>query len=66
MARVKNTMKLIEMSKGRINERYDICSKNFEDILDASTNQFETIAFAFRYGYMQGMKATRTEMKKAC
>lgn len=63
MARVKNTMKLIETSVGAINIRYDLCAENIMDIKNASRDMYDLICNGFRFGYMQGLKAAKAEMK---
>lgn len=63
MARVKNTMKLVESSVGVINIRYDLCAENITDIKDASHDIYDLICNGFRFGYMQGLKAAKAEMR---
>ena len=65
MARVRNTMQLINGSVGKIDVRYDLYAENITDIYDASRNDFDLICNGFRFGYLQGMKAAKAEMKKA-
>lgn len=57
-------MELIQSSVGRINERYDLHVNNIRDIKKGSANLFDMIVNSFRFGYMQGMKAPRAEMRK--
>lgn len=64
MARVKNTMKLIEESIGRINARYDMRVRDVLDIKENSNDPFELICNSFRFGYTQGAKAAKAEMRK--
>lgn len=64
MAEVKKVMQLVEKSIGHINENYDMSVENIEDIRKASMNTIELVINGFRFGYMQGMKAARAEMKK--
>lgn len=64
MTRVKNTMKLVRKSIGHINSHYDMCADNIDDIMAASRDFYDLICNGFRFGYMQGMKAARAEMKK--
>ena len=64
MARVKDTMKFIESSIGRINPLYDMLAQNIDDIYRASSDSFDMICNGFRFGYMQGMKAARTKVRK--
>lgn len=61
---VRNTMKLVQSAENHIDVRYDMYSQNINDIKDGSENIFEMIVNGFRFGYMQGMKAARAEMKK--
>lgn len=65
MGRVKNTMQLIEGAIKEIDVRYDMSAGNIYDIYEASSNSVDMICNGFRFGYMQGMKAARAEMKKA-
>lgn len=64
MARVKNTMQVVRDSIGEINGRYDMCTDNAKDIYGASNDFFDMIVNGFRFGYMQGMKAAKAEMRK--
>lgn len=57
MANVTNTMKIIKSSVGAINPKYDMTVKNMNDIFYNSQGQFDMICNAFKFGYMQGMKA---------
>lgn len=56
-------MKLVESSVGAINIRYDLCAENITDIKDASHDIYDLICNGFRFGYMQGLKAAKAEMK---
>ena len=62
MARVKNTMQLINKSIGKINPNYDLRISNIQDILEDSKDRYDLIFSSFRFGYMQGMKAAKAEM----
>lgn len=64
MARVRKTMELIQRSEGCINEKYDLYVENIRDIKDESANLFDMIINSFRFGYMQGRKAAKAEMRK--
>ena len=64
MARVKNTMELIDKSTGYIDARYDMCVENIQDIWDSSKNAYDLIVNGFRVGYMQGAKAAKSELKR--
>lgn len=64
MARVKNTMKLVNSSLKVINDNYDLYVENIKDIYVASDNVFDLICNGFRFGYMQGMKVAKAELRK--
>lgn len=64
MARIVNTKALIQKSASHINLRYDMCTQNMDDIYSMSQNSYEMICNSFRFGYMQGAKAARAEIKK--
>lgn len=64
MARVKNTMQLIDEYMNHANAKYDICSDNIQDIHDTSNNIYDLILNGFRFGYMQGMKAAKAERQE--
>lgn len=61
---VRNTMVLVKQADNAIDIKYDIFSSNIEDIYTASNNRFDMIVNGFKFGYMQGMKAAKSEMKK--
>ena len=61
---ITNTMKVIEETHGRINPRYDMCHQNILDIANHKSNKYEAIVDSFVFGYAQGMKAAKAEMKK--
>lgn len=63
MAKVKNAMKLTKSV--RVNPMYSMTTENMEEIKKASTNSFYMMVNSFRFGYMQGMKAAKAEMKQA-
>lgn len=64
MSRVRNTMKLIEKAAQFVNDRYSLCLNNVGDIKKASTSEIDLITNGFYFGYMQGMKAAKAEMRK--
>ena len=61
---VKNTMNLVRKAKFVIDTKYDIYSRNVDDIYRESDSTFDMILNGFNFGYMQGMKAARAERKK--
>lgn len=65
MARVVNAIKIIKETRGTINTLYDASYKNIMDIVYSSSGRFDLACNAFTFGYAQGMKAAKAEMKKA-
>lgn len=65
MAMVNETMRVVEKSIGKINPFYDMHIANVNDLYASSANPFDLICNSFRFGYMQGTKAAKAEMKKA-
>lgn len=61
---IVNTMKTIEQTHGKINARYDMCNANILDIANSTSNKYEMIMDSFVFGYAQGMKAAKAELKK--
>lgn len=62
---VKNVIKKTNTMIGKINPYYDMTSSNVRELYDAYPNQpFELICSSFKFGYLQGMKAARAEMKR--
>lgn len=64
MARIKNVLEKAESMIGKINPRYDISVLQVAEIHQESGDWYRAITNAFRIGYMQGVKATKAEMKK--
>lgn len=65
MSCVKNTMKVINSVRGSINPYYDMSHTNINEIYNNNTNLFDMLCDAFNFGYAQGSKATKVEMRKA-
>lgn len=61
---VQNTMNLARKASGVINVKYDIFANNVVDIYQESDSVYDAIINGFRFGYMQGVKAAKAEMKK--
>lgn len=59
---VKNTMKLVQNANEVINPIYDIYARNINDIRKESEDVSDMIINGFRFGYMQGMKATKSDI----
>ena len=50
---------------GKINPYYTMRLNNIEEIYKNSDDHIDMIYNSFCFGYMQGMKAAKAEMKKA-
>lgn len=62
MARVKSVYKAIENLE--INENYAMCITHLSEIREHANSQFDVICDSFDFGYLQGMKAARAEMRR--
>lgn len=66
MARVKNVVEKAESMIGKIPSGYQMSTSQIIELYNAFSNdQVSLIINSFRFGYMQGMKAAKAEMKKA-
>lgn len=63
MAQVRNTIKLIKETTGKINVYYDMYASNMKDILNESREPADLIINSFVFGYAQGMKAAKSNKK---
>ena len=61
---MKNLMEKLALSKKKINPKYDGTLGDFCTILNTAENIIDVAFFSFKYGYMQGRKATLAETKK--
>lgn len=61
---IKNVAKIVENSRGKIDVRYDMCVSDIEAIEKMSCNKYDFITNGFCFGYMQGLKAARAEIKR--
>lgn len=66
LAKAKNTIKLMDSYLNQANANYTLYPNNIIDIYEASKTPCELIYNSFRFGYMQGMKAARAELRKGC
>ena len=64
MSRFKNVVEKAEAAKRKINRRYDITIGNMIEIGEKSDDIFSVISNSFAFGYMQGLKAAKAEVKK--
>lgn len=61
MSRCENIMEKVKAVQ--VNPRYDASRDDINTIKCNSNGQFEAICNGFSYGYLQGMKAAKAEMK---
>ena len=60
-----NTVEKAEKMIGKINERYNLTCKEMDEIYRGCNQDiFNIISCAFRFGYLQGSKAVKAEMRK--
>lgn len=62
---VKDLMKKIEKMEEKINPHYDATLGDFETIRREAKNLYSFCDYLFKFGYMQGEKAAKAELKKA-
>ena len=62
---MKNIMEKIRMTKAEIyNGRYDLRLSDVLEIFDNSPDKFDLITNGYAFGYFQGIRAAKAEMKK--
>ena len=62
---IKNVIKKSKSMVGKINPYYDINASNMHEMYEAySHNPYDLMCCSFRLGYLQGMKAARSEIKR--
>ena len=61
MNKVKNTMQLVKESDRYVEEQYDMYLSNAKEICNSSKGELDAIFNAFRFGYMQALKATKAK-----
>ncbi len=64
MASVANTIRRIQKTRGNINPKYDASIQNILDIKGYSSGTESAICNGFVFGYAQGMKAAKSEMRR--
>lgn len=61
----KSVIEIINSAGRKINPNYALRASQISQIYNhANGDWFKSIVTSFDYGYMQGMKAAKTEMKK--
>lgn len=63
MSRCEDIMEAIKSTTESISPCYDMSIRNMKDIYENSKNSYDLIFNGFRFGYLQGMKAAKDEMK---
>lgn len=64
MAR-KSVIEIIESSKGKVNQNYDLKTSQILEIYNHANGDWsKSIVTSFDYGYIQGTKATKAELKR--
>ena len=61
---IKNTVEKANSMRGMINPHYNMTIVNATEIHDVYGGNFESICCSFRFGYLQGVKAAKAEMRK--
>lgn len=64
MRNIKNVVQKAESMTGKINPHYDLSIGNEQEIREKSKGSTDMILYSFRFGYLQGMKAAKAEMRK--
>lgn len=59
-----NTMNVINSTRGTINRYYDANLRDLLTIRDNAKGEYDLIYDGFVFGYAQGMKAAKAEMRK--
>lgn len=62
MAKIKSVYTSI--AGFEINEKYDMTSTHVFEIEEHSGGYYDAICDSFKFGYLQGMKAAKAEMKR--
>ena len=64
MARVKNTVQLIEKTRWNIDIRYDMSLNHLNDIINQKNDMYDSIYDGFVFGYAQSFKAAQSIAKR--
>ena len=66
MARqLKSVKEKVETSKIKVNPRYDANCAEMLELCKYGVGLLDKVDLAFRYGYMQGVKAAKAEIRRA-
>lgn len=62
---IKNAVKKSKSMIGKINPYYDMNTSNMREMYETySHNPYDLMCCSFHLGYLQGMKAARSEIKR--
>ena len=64
MRNVKNAVEKTKSMTGKINPYYDMSFENVSEIYNTYGGNFEVICCSFKFGYLQGIKTAKAEMRK--
>ena len=64
MGRTKSVINKAKEMVEIINPRYDLRYNDIEEIYSIYGGNFDSIYCAFKFGYLQGMKAVKAEMRQ--
>ena len=62
---MKDIMEKINLASEQINPWYSLSFRDTNTILRCSNGNFDLVLNSFTFGYLQGTKAAKAEMKKA-
>ena len=62
---VKNVIEKSKSMIGKINPYYDMYTSNMQEMYSVYAHRpYDLMVCSFRFGYLQGMKAAKAEMKR--
>lgn len=64
MSKVSSAMRVALEAKGKISPHYDLTSYHACEIKENSREIYDVIHNAFKFGYMQGVKAEKVAQRK--
>lgn len=60
----KNVVEKADSILETLNPKYDMTCQDMREIQNTYSGSYDAIYCSFRFGYLQGMKAARSEMKR--
>ena len=64
MAKRKTAIEVAQSTKGKVNPYYCLSLGDMDSLTDFSKDEWDLLYNFFCFGYAQGMKACKSEMKK--